>query len=501
VAAVYILVLGLAGWLMATRRLAATITLPLTAICIGLIAVSTDPALSGWTGRSAAFLGEVLDGGLSRLSSAIIAVILGAVLAAQLKLSGAAERVVRYAAEYSGEDRFRLGLILLTVIALLFTTLGGLGAVILVASIALPLMFSLGFEPKVAASVLLFGLSMGGCLNPVNWAAYTAMLDLTTGQIVPFAAVMATTFYFVAALYLLTSLRSGAALLAGASYVLEILLAALAIGALAWRSPGIWLGIKQFAALAFGSLVGMMLLLLLLRMALGLTGSRPSFARGDNWVAAAAPLLPLFLLLWAGLDAALHPDTAITIPLNAALLLGIVYFALASAVRGSTASTFMRCLHEALPAAGPAVMLLLGIGMLLKATALPEVAKAMAPLIAALPVGTPAGFVAVFFILSPLALFRGPLNLYGMGSGIAGIIAGTGALAGPLVMVALFSVGMLQGVCDPTNTHNVWVANFCRVSTGEILRHTLPWILATVLLGLAAGAMLFLPEFAAAMQL
>lgn len=496
----YIAVLAAASWLMATRRLAATLALPLCALAIAAITSVHASQQGGFGPALASLMSDVVDGGLSRLASAIVAVLLGAVLAAQLRLSGAAERVVRYAAEYAGEDRFRLGLLLLCVTSLLFTTLGGLGAVILVASVVLPLMFSLGFEPRTAASILLFGLSLGGCLNPVNWAAYTAMLSLSPSQIIPFAALMAGLFFLVCCVYLLFALARGRSAGAAALWVVIIAALAGALGATARLVPSVWstvkLGLWQLLA---ASLVAMALLLVY-RLAALIYGRQAGLTRPDNWVAAAAPLLPLLLLLWAGLGANLHPETAFQVPLNAALLLGIAYSALASATPATSASALMRALHEALPAAGPAVMLLLGIGMLLKATMAPEVAAAMQPFFARLPVATPLSFVAVFFLLSPLALFRGPLNLYGMGSGLAGIIAGTGALAGPLVMVALFAVGMLQGVCDPTNTHNVWVANFCRVSTGEILRHTIPWVLATVLLGLCAGALLFMPAFAQSLQ-
>ena len=156
----------------------------------------------------------------------------------------------------------------------------------------------------------------------------------------------------------------------------------------------------------------------------------------------------------------------------------------------------MKALFDGVAAAGPAVVLLIGVGLLLKATNLEAVKQSFEPLMQALPVGTMPGFIIVFFILSPLALYRGPLNLYGMGSGVVGIISGSAILSGGLVMVAFFSVGMLQGVCDPTNTHNVWIANFCKVPVNELTRASFPWVLAIVLLGLIAGALMFSGGFA-----
>jgi hypothetical protein len=214
-------------------------------------------------------------------------------------------------------------------------------------------------------------------------------------------------------------------------------------------------------------------------------------------------LPPLLILLWSSLaanlaaaSAAATPPAALAVPINTALLLGIIACALASyAPDGASANRTMQALFEAVGSAGPAVVLLIGIGMLLKATTLPAVGESFAPWLALLPVGTAPGFVATFFVLSPLALYRGPLNLYGMGSGVVGIISGSMILAGTLVMSAFFSVGMLQGVCDPTNTHNVWVANYCKVPVNELTRLTAGWVLVVVLLGLVAGATMFYASF------
>jgi len=96
-------------------------------------------------------------------------------------------------------------------------------------------------------------------------------------------------------------------------------------------------------------------------------------------------------------------------------------------------------------------------------------------------------------LLSPLALYRGPLNVWGLGYGIATLISSpVGTLPPASVMGLLLSVGQIQGVCDPTNTHNVWIANELKIDVNQILRKTFPymWSLATV--GLIISAMMFL---------
>lgn len=85
-------------------------------------------------------------------------------------------------------------------------------------------------------------------------------------------------------------------------------------------------------------------------------------------------------------------------------------------------------------------------------------------------------------ILSPLALYRGPLNLWGLGSGVAALMISAGILPPQAIMGALIATGNIQGVCDPTNTHNVWTAYFTNTDTTTILKKTLPYMLIVVLL-------------------
>jgi hypothetical protein len=44
------------------------------------------------------------------------------------------------------------------------------------------------------------------------------------------------------------------------------------------------------------------------------------------------------------------------------------------------------------------------------------------------------------------------------------------------------AVGQIQGISDPTNTHNVWLANEMRVDVQKILWNTIPytWIVAFI---------------------
>ncbi|MCW3053545.1 MAG: H+/gluconate symporter family protein, partial [Chthonomonadales bacterium] len=109
------------------------------------------------------------------------------------------------------------------------------------------------------------------------------------------------------------------------------------------------------------------------------------------------------------------------------------------------------------------------------------------PLLMAVAPHSPWTYVLFFGLLSPLALYRGPFNLYGLGAGIGGIL--TTLLAPTLVMGALMCTGMVQGVCDPTNTMNVWVAGFTRTDVNDILKSTLPYVFMATLTALLVIAL------------
>jgi hypothetical protein len=100
-------------------------------------------------------------------------------------------------------------------------------------------------------------------------------------------------------------------------------------------------------------------------------------------------------------------------------------------------------------------------------------------------------YVLIFTVAAPLALYRGPLNVWGMGYGIAAVFLASGMNPGA-VMGLLLAVGQIQGISDPTNTHNVWLANEMRVDVQKVLWNTIAytWILAIV--GLIISSIMFM---------
>jgi hypothetical protein len=72
-----------------------------------------------------------------------------------------------------------------------------------------------------------------------------------------------------------------------------------------------------------------------------------------------------------------------------------------------------------------------------------------------------------------------------MGSGLVALIEKATTLSGPAVMGMLMSVGQIQGICDPTNTANIWIATYLGTDTQVLLRKTIPYAWVGVVAGLS----------------
>lgn len=93
-------------------------------------------------------LNEVIAAGAVRLAPAYVAVFAGAMLGRVMIQTGIAEEIIKRAAEFGGDRPLVVAAALMVVTALLFTSLTGLGAVIMVGSLVLPVMMSLGLPRK-----------------------------------------------------------------------------------------------------------------------------------------------------------------------------------------------------------------------------------------------------------------------------------------------------------------------------------------------------------------
>ena len=78
-----------------------------------------------------------------------------------------------------------------------------------------------------------------------------------------------------------------------------------------------------------------------------------------------------------------------------------------------------------------------------------------------------------------------------MGAGLVGLMVASKTIPPVAIMAALMSVGQIQGVCDPTNTYNVWISNYLNVDVQGILKRTILYIWLLAIAGLTVAGFLY----------
>ncbi|AIV32384.1 TRAP transporter large permease subunit [Streptomyces sp. R1] len=426
--------MGVVILLVMAAGVAAMLTRKLpTAFALVLLAV-VIAFLSGapLTGENSV-LDTVLQEGAPALAATMVAIILGSWLGRLLDETGIAGTLVRKIVEFGGDRPTVVALGVLAVSALVGTVTGSAPAAMLAGIIGIPAMVAVGVPKVTAAGTVLMGIAVGVPFELPVWQFFSTALDLPVDTVRGF---MVKLFPF--------------ALVAAVAYVV-----------VENRRRG-----TEHA------------------WSLTSVSARPSSRRerlGDApWYALLAPVVPLVLAL--GLEVAIIPS----------MLAGVLYALVTTTRPGEMNKRLLRTLYGGFEVAAPPLALFVAIGILLAAVKLPGAVDALEPLMKAVSPQNPVLFVVVFTVLVPLCLYRGPLNVFGLGAGIAGVLIATGIYPAVAVLGMATSYNQVFGVADPTSTQTVWAAQYAGVSPQQVMVRTLPYVWLVALGGMCVTAALYL---------
>lgn len=415
--------------LLMTKKIPTLLALPLMAVVICVIAgvpavgTNADGAQIGW-------LQTVLEAGTVRMGAAIMAVIFGAWLGELMNKTGVTETIIKKSAELGGDRPLIVTLIMSAAVAVLFTTLNGLGSIIMVGSIVLPILISVGVPAMSAACIFLMAFTCGLTFNIANWKSFSGIFSLEIAQIQSFAIYM----------------------------LVATVIATLILIVVEFKKNGV--------KFAFSAPVE------------ETESKQVSGIRGT--LAMLTPIIPIVLV------------AVFKFPVCPAFIAGIIWILIFTSKSFSKAMNLLvKTCYDGITNSGPAVILMIGIGILYLAVTHAMVKEVLNPfLLAVVPQGR-IGYIIFFSLLAPLALYRGPMNLFGLGSGIAALVIGLNTLSPLAVMAAFLAAERIQGCGDPTNTQNVWTANFCEVDVNGITKKLLPYLWAVAVVGVVIGAVLY----------
>ena len=404
--------------LMMARKLPTILALPIMAVGIALVAgipfISSDA-------EQFTVAKDVLEAGAMRMSTAIAGLIFGGFFGKVLTKVGVTHTIIRKAAELAGDKPLPIALAFLVVASLIFAASNGLGMVILVGTIIIPIMISAGVSPMTAGAVLLFANGIGVTFSVGTLGVYIDTLGLPLETVTSYSWLCGIPLIIVAVAWIVCSVKGGKV-------------------RKAWAMPA----------------------------------GEPAAEKNVRSIALISPLIPIVLVF------------VLKMELVPSIIIGILITLILSTPKNPVqvvAGAFVEGIQETAGAAA----LMIGIGMTLKAVMAPEVAAVLSPVISVMIPKNAVMFVLIFGILSILAIYRGPLNVWGLGSGIVALLAASG-MNPVAAMVALRLDSNVQAVCDPTNSHNVWVSDYTKVDVNEYLKKTILWIMASTLAGLIVAS-------------
>jgi hypothetical protein len=162
-------------------------------------------------------------------------------------------------------------------------------------------------------------------------------------------------------------------------------------------------------------------------------------------------------------------------PIIPALFVGCLYGAVISSPRDCL-RVLTKTVHEGVKSAAPALVLMVAIGIVLVAVGNKAVSASVATILTPIMPANAVSYVAFFVLLAPLALYRGPLNMWGLGSGIIGVMIATKSVPAEAIVAAFLAAQFIQLAADPTNTHNVWTADFLGIEVNDITKKYLLYV-------------------------
>ena len=401
--------------LMMTRKLPTILALPIMAI---LIAVVAGMPLLHAEKDGATVMGTVLGDGSIRMASSIAALFFGGWFGKVLTKVGITKTIIRKAAELAGDRPLPIALTFFAICSVIFAASNGIGMIILVGTIVIPIMISAGVSPLAAGTVLLLANGVGVTFSPGTLSVYIDVLGLDLATVTSYSWLCAIPLIVVGVFMIVKFTRKGGTTRR------------------AWAMP---------------------------------EGQDAAGQKNVRSIALISPIIPVVLIF-------------LGVPIIPAIMIGIVITLVLSTPRNVihvVSSGFVEGIQDTAGAAA----LMIGIGMVLNAVTSTEVSAVLAPFIHAIIPTNAVMFVLIFGLLSFLAIYRGPLNVWGLGSGIVALLASAGM--NPIAaMLALRLDSNVQAVCDPTNSQNVWVADFTKTDVNDYLKKTILPIMVSTILGL-----------------
>ncbi len=372
--------------------------------------------LAGVPGKN--ILAIVLEKGGLAYASTIVTIIFGAWFGQALVKTGIAESIIRGAIELAGDRPIIVTMVVSLVTGLLFISLYGVGAAIALGVIALPIMMSMGVPPYVAAAAYVMPIGAGTFLNLVDFSIRAPL--------------------FPGIKYEQPLLNFFAA-----AFVVYILVT----WAMTFYHLKIKGGVRKYSAVSVSPPIS----------------SRPRVP----WYAYISPAIPVVMVIlfkW---------------PMIPAFILGTCYALLATHFGNrtlrETIDLFHRSFYDAFPEIATIAALWIICGMLIIGGQLPEVQQVLKPIYSPFLPTSRLTLTIFFIVLTPLAIYRGPLHVVGTGAALIGMFLNAKTFPVTQLFSSWRGAMAVGSTMDPTNSWTLWAIGYTKTTHKQYLGTGLPW--------------------------
>lgn len=419
--------------LMVTRKMPSVIAL--LVLAIGMCMIAGIPFMgTNADGAEIGFFSNVIVSGSTKLASNFVIAIFAGWLGCIMDVTGIMRTMIKKGAELGGDRVIVVHVILYTISTILMSVVTGLGGVIMIGSIVIPILIAVGVDKMTAAVTFIFAKGVAITFALVNVNTYTTMVGMDFDTVYQYSLIISVIGYAVGLLYIFVNDRKVGKKFAFSAPAEENL---------------------ESAAEVKGVLGALSML---------------------------SPIIPPVLVGFAG------------VPAIPALIIGVIWATLCTCWEPGwkrTMNMLAKTFSEGFEKVAPAGTLMIVIGILLKAVATTEVTTALEPFMSVIAPGSTVAFVLFFVLLAPLCLYRGPFNLWGLGAGICTLFVSLSLLTPAQAMVGFVGVTVMQSICCPTNTHNVWVAGYTGQEVTAITMKQLPYVWPAVAVMIILGTVLY----------
>jgi len=373
-------------------------------------------------------IAKVIEGGAESYGVTALVVIFGSWFGRIIVDTGIAGSIIRKTVELGGDKPLVVTILLSLVTSLIFTSTFGVGAVIAIGVIILPILLSLGVPKRVAAASFTLSVGAGMYVNIVLFKQI--QLFFPTIQYGPSWL----HFGFVAM---------------GVQVV--FIIAMLAFNLRPSKLQHAWAAKPQVAV--------------------------------DNAPAISfiVPIIPVLMAIVFGWE----PVPAILLAIILALLLTKKLFHPKEAV-----AIIQKSLYDGVADVGLLLGMLFMLAMFGKAAGMD--AHILSPLINPIIPHSALVLAIVIGILAPLALFRGPLMVWGAGSATVAILSSLHIFPAVVLLPILYIPTISMAIsADATQSWNLWAINYTKLTVKEFLKTGVFWAWAVVFINEIIAVFMF----------